>query len=151
LTGRKLKSRLLTQKPNEAGYLLVSLGSTRSEQKSRLVHRLVALVFLDNPEDKPYVNHKNGIKSDPTLGNLEWSTASENSIHAHETGLQKNAEGVDSKNFKGLVYCQRQTGGEITSYAGPKELRAAGFHAGHVYQVVLGNTKHHKRYKFWRE
>jgi hypothetical protein len=49
--------------------------------KSHQIHRLVALAFLDNPENKPYVNHKNWIRNDNNLGNLEWCTWSENHLH----------------------------------------------------------------------
>lgn len=51
-------------------------------------HVLVATHFIDNPDGKIQVNHKDGIKSNPFVGNLEWVTPSENRYHAYETGLQ---------------------------------------------------------------
>lgn len=50
-------------------------------------HRVVAMAFLPNPEGKEYVNHKNGIKLDCCVDNLEWVTAKENACHAVATGL----------------------------------------------------------------
>lgn len=65
---------------------------------NRLLHRLVALSFLPNPDKKRYVNHKNGIKTDNQVENLEWATASENTKHAIAMGLSNNP--VGSKNVK---------------------------------------------------
>lgn len=60
---------------------------------SELVHRLVAIAFIPNPLNLPEVNHKNGIKSDNRIENLEWVTCAENTQHAFDTGLNKGKKG----------------------------------------------------------
>lgn len=83
------RNKFLTGSPNPKGHYQVGLlAKSGGYQKQLLIHRLVALHFLDNPENKSQVNHINGIKSDNKLDNLEWATNKENSIHRHETGLQ---------------------------------------------------------------
>ena len=67
-------------------YVRVSL-THKGKHKEFLIHRLVATSFIPNPENKPQVNHINGIKHCNYVYNLEWVTASENCKHAHENGL----------------------------------------------------------------
>jgi len=61
--------------------------------KGFYIHRLVAQAFLPNPEGKPQVNHKNGVKTDNRIENIEWCTNSENRQHAYDVGLQAKRPG----------------------------------------------------------
>ena len=66
---------------NATGYYYVLLTKCSKKYFTR-VHRLVALAFIPNYKDKKEVNHKNGIKIDNIVENLEWVTPSENMLHA---------------------------------------------------------------------
>jgi hypothetical protein len=76
----------LFKKPD--GYLGISLCH-KGKTFQRSIHRLVALAYIPNPENKSQVNHINGIKSDNRVENLEWVTSHENSKHAFALGLSK--------------------------------------------------------------
>lgn len=71
------------------GYYGFSLH-TKEKRIQKDVHRIVAEVFIPNPENKPEVNHKDGNKLNPHVTNLEWVTRKENNDHAILTGLTKN-------------------------------------------------------------
>lgn len=83
---RRVGGKVLSPKPGKLGYKIVALHMN-GYAKKYLVHRLVAEAFIPNPEDKQYVNHKDGDKSNNVLSNLEWATPSENIHHAYDTGL----------------------------------------------------------------
>lgn len=83
LSGNNLKQQVHT-----TGYWRVTLSKHGSD-KHLYVHRLLALAFIPNPRNKPEVNHKDGNKLDYSLGNLEWATSKENSLHAvHRLGIK---------------------------------------------------------------
>ena len=78
-------------------YLRVDLYKN-SCKKSFYLHRLLAIAFIENIQNKLYVNHKNGVKLDNRLVNLEWCTQEENIKHANITGLiPRGVQGVDAK------------------------------------------------------
>lgn len=81
--------RVLKGSVSIKGYLRVALSSDCVKFNAS-VHRLVAISFIQNPENKPQVNHINGVKSDNRVDNLEWCTNSENQIHAVKNKLIKH-------------------------------------------------------------
>ena len=87
--GRKdnRKGRKLKPATDKDGYLRITL-TNNGKRKSYCVHRLVARTFLKEYDDKLQVNHKNGIKNDNRLENLEMVTLQENIKHSIETGLK---------------------------------------------------------------
>lgn len=73
-----------------APYALVSIRNhPGGKRKYDLVHRLVAQAFIPNPDNKPQVNHKDGVKLHNFADNLEWVTAGENLQHAYDAGLRR--------------------------------------------------------------
>lgn len=106
-----LKNTLMT-----IGYYATTLRDANNNQKTVYVHRIVAMTYLENPENKATVNHINGIKTDNRIENLEWATYSENSKHAHKMGLNyisKSNREQTAKNIKGMsskIVLDTQTG-----------------------------------------
>lgn len=84
----KTKYRYISLCEDGRGYLLFNLCKNKTKKATR-VHRLVAETFIANPFFYPQVNHKNGIKTDNRVDNLEWVTPEQNCKHARENGLQK--------------------------------------------------------------
>jgi hypothetical protein len=83
------KGRLLKMGYYKNWYRSIILVDINGKRNTHKVHRLVAVAFLENPKSYKDINHKNGIKSDNNVSNLEWCTRSKNISHSYNTGLRK--------------------------------------------------------------
>lgn len=81
------------------GYEVVTL-SDRNVKKIWSIHRLVAKAFIPNPDEKPDVNHIDGVKHHNGVENLEWAEKSENTQHAYRTGLAHGVRGAAHRSAK---------------------------------------------------
>lgn len=91
------RTEIMHPAKDKKGYLRTVLVDNDGKNKTIKVHRIIAEAFIPNPENKPQVNHKNGNKSDNSVGNLEWATNTENKDHAIKNGLfTKPKYGLDN-------------------------------------------------------
>lgn len=86
------KERIMKPYLGKNKYHNVSLHKERT-LKRVYIHRIVAEAFIDNPDNKKDVNHKDGVRWNNNLNNLEWATRSENKLHAYRTGISKAVTG----------------------------------------------------------
>lgn len=84
------KEEILKGRVGNGGYLQAILCHSDGTRKSIKFHRIVAETFIENPEDKKTVNHKDGVKTHNGAENLEWNTHGENIRHAFKIGLSNN-------------------------------------------------------------
>ena len=91
-----LKGTVMTPKPTKRGYVAVKLYGSDGF-KSVKVHRLVAEAFIPNPLRKDQVNHKDGVKDNNKVENLEWVTQKENNIHAIRNGLNSTKAAINAQ------------------------------------------------------
>lgn len=76
--------RILKCRVDKDGYLDMGMVKLNGRRSPMRVHRLVGLTFLDNPNDYPVINHKNGVVGDNRVENLEWCTISHNTKHGYD-------------------------------------------------------------------
>ena len=149
------KPGLMKPFDNGNGYLRVNLRKN-GEYKTCSVHRLIAFTFLENPENKPFVNHKiEGDKGkkinivyinengsiDEEKSTIEWCTAKENNDYGTHN------ERVAKANSKHII--QLTLDGEfVREWESAKEAGRNGFDSSHVTKCCRGKLKTHKGFRF---
>lgn len=135
---RKLKDKRVCKQHIRNGYPAVNFYDPLTKKKNTYnVHRLVALTYLD--ETAAYVNHKNGVKTDNNLTNLEWTTSKENCQHAIKHKLTKphpkkvkqfSKDGQYMATFDSIIEAAKKTGAndrQISAVCKGKRKTSGGF------------------------
>lgn len=140
--------RVLSQHFDKRGYARVGIWQRGAVNPSVItVHRLVAIAFRCNEQNKPQVNHLNAVRMDNRLDNLQWATRSENIRHAYAAGLFDNAIRRGEANHL-TRYSDDQVRGIKKLYAlgATKYLiaQATGINAGTISKFVDGKSRSEK-------
>lgn len=130
--GLRKEPKELKQYKKTGGYLNVALMTNDNKVKYVRVHRLVALAFIPNPNNKEYVNHIDENRQNNDVNNLEWVTPKENNLHS----LIKK------------VYVYDLEGNLVKIYNYTQECVEDGFNQGHVCACARGEERSHKKHIF---
>ena len=105
---KSVGGKILKPGVTNKGYYIVSLNSV-DKRHTLTVHRLVANAFVPNLDNKPQVNHINGIKTDNRICNLEWLTNEENMKHAINNGLANKGGRKKGSQNKKITICSKKS------------------------------------------
>ncbi|ANO57960.1 HNH endonuclease [Lactobacillus phage P1] len=139
---RLIKGRILKPQRDKSGYMYVCF-SADGKQVTKKVHRIIAGCFLDNPDDLPEVNHKNAVRTDNRVENLEWVTRQDNIAYrdklGHTARHNKPKKPVIAVNLKTL---------EVLRFPSQHEAaRRLGAYQPAIKDVTKGRYKQH--HNFW--
>jgi len=126
----KLRNKVIGPlKPGSSrGYLSVILTDTDGKRHSKLVHRLVAEAFLPNPQNLRCVNHKDEVKENNCVDNLEWCTDQYNKEHSN----------------KKIYIFKSPTGEVVVAKNVSRFCRENGLQQGNLCKVITGERNHHR-------
>lgn len=132
------------------GYPLVVLSKNRVRETKK-PHRLSAIEFIPNPENKPVVNHIDGVKTNCHISNLEWNTEEENRIHAINMGLrndkgQNNAAAKLTNKQVIEIYNSNFKNKELSIIYGVVPLTICRIKIGYKWAHITGHVYKQKNY-----
>lgn len=133
------KGKILKQTLSDRGYLSVNLFKN-SKGRKRCVHKIVAKAFLPTNDETLQVNHKNGIKTDNRVENLEWVTCSENIIHCNYVLRKGRARYIYQYDMKNNLLKRWNSIAEI--------VRELGFNSGNISRCCSHDLKQAYGYKW---
>ena len=139
-TVQKVHGRILKLPEDKDGYSQVSLWK-RNKMKKAKAHRLVGEAFIPNPNNLPEINHKNEVKNDNRVSNLEWCTRKENINHG------TRSEQVAKTKRKPVIGINLDTG-KKTTFKSMREASKFGFHPSAIRKVCIGEQEAHKGYSW---
>lgn len=140
---RVAKTKRIEDQINVHGYRTIKLYKN-GEYKRMKVHRLVAFAYIPNPENLPTINHKNEIKTDNRVENLEWSSLIDNLQYGTRT--KRAAESLSIP----IVSVNLETG-EEKRYSSMISAKKDGYDQGCISRCVNGVMKAYKGHKFYKE
>ena len=139
------KSKLLKPYDDTRGYLQVKLSKNR-KSKNCLVHRLVATAFLENPENKPEINHIDEDKTNNRVDNLEWCEHKYNTNYG--TRNERAAKAMTNGKLSKPVLQLTLTGKLIREWPSTMECERNGFNFGNVAACCRGERKSDKGFRW---
>lgn len=131
------EEKILSNCINSRGYYIIGLFKNR-KRKIKMPHVLSAEAFIPNPENKPFVNHKDLNKLNCNISNLEWCTAKENSKHAYENGALTGC-------FKGKKVINTIT--QETFNTTKEAAISIGLKREHLNSMLIGKIKNKTNFK----
>ena len=147
--GRKClwKGRILKPRRDKNGYLLITL-SRNGKERTFKVHRMVAETWIDNPENKPEVNHRNEQKDMNFVENLSWASRKANVRWG--TGIERSAASrLNGSCSKPVEAIDPKTGEVVLEFPSTKEAGRNGFDSSRISKCCRGKTLSHKGF-VWR-
>ena len=140
LTRSGAKEKILKGEMDDSGYIRVVLSKNNIKKKYK-IHRLVAMAFIDNTNNYSQINHKNGIKTDNRIENLEWCTPSYNTIHSYIYDLNK------TKGKKTIII--NKITGETTKCRSMRDASLKmNYNKGYIFKKVNKNIYENDYYKW---
>lgn len=135
------KAKYLKQWDSRGYKYVVLYNKIKNKYNSYNIHRLVALLFLENPENLPEVNHKDENPSNNHVDNLEWCS------HKYNMNYGTNRKRMGIKHWKS-VNCYDLYGNFIKSYKSMTETKNDGFNLTGVFNCCRGKQQSHHGYRF---